>query len=75
MKKTLIIAITLFAATSLNAQKSIKIGGSMGYSHYYNTNNLEELETKTNNGAIYLSLFSEIELSKNLNLLPQIVVN
>lgn len=72
MKKITFLLFTILATTTLTAQKSIKIGGSMGYSHYLNTSTVDNVETKTDNGAIYLSVFSEIELSKHLNLLPQI---
>ena len=72
MKKILVLLVAICAATTLNAQKNIKLGGSMGYSHYNTTTTIDNADTKSNNGAIYLSVFSEIELSKNLNLLPQL---
>ena len=72
MKKILLITFILSFTINLNAQKTFKLGGSIGYQHFYTTVKINSTETESNAGTGYLSVFSEINLNKNFNLFQQV---
>lgn len=70
--KKITFLLMLCVVFSINSQDKIKIGATIGYSHLYASGTVLNTTIKANDGSGYIGLFSEISLSNQLSLTPQI---
>lgn len=70
--KRIFFALLITLSFSALAQQNFKFGASIGYSHMFSSLEINNTTTEAEDGSGYLALFSEISLSNNLKLVPQL---